>query len=74
MTLVVWCDKLGGVVGVEEGGVHGLQAGGAGEGPLEPVVDAVGVVEVHAGQVPHPLPLDEIHHADHTPAQQIHST
>ena len=27
MILVVWCDKLGGVVGVEEGGVHGLQAG-----------------------------------------------
>ena len=27
MILVIWCDKLGGVVGVEEGSVHGLQAG-----------------------------------------------
>ena len=53
------------LVGDEEGGVDGLHAGGAGEAPHEPVVDALGVVGVHARQVAHAVADAELDHADH---------
>ena len=55
----------------QEGGVHRLHAAGAGEAAHEPVVDAVHVVGVHAGQVPHRVPDVELDHADHTPEAEI---
>ena len=55
----------------QEGGVHRLHAAGAGEAPHEPVVDAVHVVGVHAGQVPHRVPDVELDHADHAPKAEI---
>ena len=37
----------------------------------QPVVDAVGVVGVHAGQVADPVADDELDHADHAPVKEI---
>lgn len=54
-----------GLVGGQQGGVHGLHARGAGEGAHEPVVDAVRVVDVHAGQEPHRVAHRKLPHADH---------
>ena len=59
------CPPLVRLVGDEEGGVDGLHAGGAGEAPHEPVVDALGVVGVHARQVAHAVADAELDHADH---------
>jgi len=59
------CPLLVRLVGDEEGGVDGLHAGGAGEAPHEPVVDALGVVGVHARQVAHAVADAELDHADH---------
>jgi hypothetical protein len=61
---------LAGLVGGEERGVHGFEAGGAGEGAHQPVVDALLVVGVHAGQVTQRLAHVEVHHADHAPGTQ----
>lgn len=52
------------MIGVDERGVHGFHARGTRERAQEPVVDASGVVGVHAGQVAHLFPDDELHHAD----------
>ncbi len=54
----------------QQGGVDGLHAGGAGEAAHEPVVDALGVVGVHAGQVAHPVAYAELDHADHAPGKK----
>ena len=59
-----------GLIGDEKGGVDGLHAGGAGEGPHEPVVDAVRVVGMHAGQVADPIPDHKLDHAYHTPGKE----
>lgn len=56
-----------GFVSGEQGRVHGLHAGGTGEGPHQPGVDAVHVVNVEAGQEPNGIAVLKIHHADHTP-------
>ena len=53
------------LVGDEEGGVDGLHAGRAGEAPHEPVVDALGVVGVHARKVADAVADAELDHADH---------
>ena len=54
-----------GLVGDEEGGVDGLHAGRTGEASHEPVVDAVGVVGVHAWQVAHAVADAELDHTNH---------
>lgn len=59
-----------GLVGAKQGGIHGLQAGGAGEGSHEPGIDAVHVIRVQTRQVAHGLPQLKVHHADHTPAKE----
>ena len=58
-----------GLVGGEQGSIHGLHAGGAGEGPHQPVVYTVHVVDVHTGQEPDGVAVHEVQHADHTPAE-----
>lgn len=55
-----------GLVGGEQGSIHGLHAGGAGEGPHEPVVYTVHVVDVHTGQEPDGVAVYKVQHADHT--------
>lgn len=55
-----------GLVGGQQGGVHGLHAGRAGEGAHEPRVDAVHVIDVHAGQEPDGVAVLKVQHADHT--------
>lgn len=54
------------LIGDEEGCVDGLHAGGAGEAPHQPVVDAVGVICVHARKVSDRVADREFDHADHT--------
>ncbi len=54
------------LVGDEQRGVHRLHAGWAGEGAHEPVVDAVRVVGVHAGEVADAVADHELDHADDT--------
>lgn len=54
----------GRMIRIDEGRVNGLHARGAGERAQEPVIDADRVVGVHAGQVAHLLPQDQLHHAD----------
>lgn len=51
----------------EQGCVHRLHAGGAGEGAHQPGVDAIHVVNVEARQEPDRIAVLKIHHADHTP-------
>ena len=58
------------LVGDEEGGVDGLHAGRAGEAPHEPVVDALGVVGVHARKVADAVADAELDHADHAPEKK----
>ena len=67
------CPLLVRLVGDEEGGVDGLHAGGAGEAPHEPVVDALGVVGVHARQVAHAVADAELDHADHASEMERHT-
>ena len=61
------------IILTQEGGVHRLHAAGAGEAPHEPVVDAVHVVGVHAGQVPHTVPHAELDHADDAPEEDVYN-
>ena len=58
------------LVGDEEGGVDGLHAGGTGETPHEPIVDALGVIGVHARKVADAVADAELDHADHAPAKE----
>lgn len=51
----------------QDGKVHPFHACWAGEGPHEPVVDALDVVVVHAREEPDSLPRAELHHAYCTP-------
>lgn len=60
----VWSGGSGGVHGVPDADVHPLHAGGAGERAHEPVVDAVEVVVVHAGEETDWFADYEFHHAD----------
>lgn len=55
-----------GLIGGEQGSIHGLHAGRAGEGPHEPVVYTVHVVDVHAGQEPNGVAVYKVQHADDT--------
>jgi len=57
--------SVGFVIGGEQGGVHGLHAGGAGEGSHQPVVYTVHVVDVHTRQESDGVPINKIQHADH---------
>jgi len=50
----------------KQSSVHWLHAAGTGEAPHEPVVDALHVVGVHAGQVPHTVAHAELYHTDDT--------
>lgn len=54
----------------QQGGIHGLHTGGAGEGAHQPGVDAVQVVDVKARQEPNGITIFKIHHADHTPEEE----
>ena len=58
------------LVGDEESGVDGLHAGRTGEAPHEPVVDALGVVGVHARKVADAVADAELDHADHAPERK----
>lgn len=58
-----------GLVGGKQRGVHRLHAGGAGEGPHQPVVYTVHVVDVHAGQEPDGVSVHEVHHTDDAPVE-----
>lgn len=60
------CGSVG-LIGRQQSGVHRLHAGWTGEGSHEPVVYAVHVVDVHAGQEPNGVTIDKVHHADHAP-------
>ena len=62
------------LVGDEEGGVDGLHARRAGEAPHEPVIDALGVVGVHAREVADAVADAELDHADHAPETGRHLT
>lgn len=67
---VFWEELRGGgcsvgLVGGEQGSIHRLHAGGAGEGPHEPVVYTVHVVDVHTRQEPDGVAVYEVQHADH---------
>lgn len=50
----------------KQGCVHGLHAGGAGEGAHQPGVDAVHMVNVQAGQEPDGVAVLKVHHTDDT--------
>lgn len=63
---VWWGRALVGFIGTQQGCVHGLHAGGAGERAHQPGVDAVQVVDVKARQEPDWIAIFKIHHADHT--------
>ena len=65
LTNQVW-RFLVSLIGDKEGGVHRLHAGGAGEATHEPVVDAVGVVGVQAGQVANTVSDHKVDHTYHT--------
>lgn len=54
-----------GLIGGEQGSIHRLHAGRAGEGPHEPVVYTVHVVDVHTRQEPDGVAVYEVQHADH---------
>lgn len=56
-----------GLVGGEQGGIHGLHAGGTGEGPHQPVVYTVHVVDVHARQESDRVSVNKVQHTDHAP-------
>lgn len=58
-----------GLVGGKQCSIHRLHARGAGEGPHQPVIDTVHVVDVHAGQEPDRVSVDKVHHTDDTPAR-----
>ena len=55
------------VDGSDETSVDPLHARGAGEGAHEPVIDAVEVVVVHAGEEADGLACCIVHHTDGTP-------
>lgn len=55
-----------GLIGGEQGSIHRLHAGRAGEGPHEPVIYTVHVVDVHTRQEPDGVAVYEVQHADHT--------
>lgn len=55
------------LVGRQQCSVDGLHTGRAGEGAHEPGVNAVHVIDVHAGQEPDWVAVLKVHHADHTP-------
>ena len=57
----------------KQSSVHWLHAAGTGEAPHEPVVDALHVVGVHAGQVPHTVPHAELDHADDAPEEDVYN-
>lgn len=56
-----------GLIRREECSVDRFHAGRTGEGPHEPVVYAVHVVDVHAGQEPDGVTVYKVHHTNHTP-------
>lgn len=56
-----------GLIGGEQGSIHRLHAGGAGEGSHQPVVYTVHVVDVHTRQEPDGVPVYKVQHTDHTP-------
>lgn len=58
-----------GLIGGEQRSVHRLHAGGAGEGPHQPIVYTVHVVDVHAGQEPDGVSVNKVHHTNDTSAQ-----
>lgn len=53
------------LVGGEQGGIHGLHAGGTGEGSHQPVVYTVHVVDVHARQESDRVSVNKVQHTDH---------
>lgn len=55
-----------GLVGREQGSIHRLHAGGAGEGSHQPVVYTVHVVDVHTRQESDGVPIYKVQHTDHT--------
>lgn len=54
------------LVGRQQRSVDGLHTGRASEGAHEPGVNAVHVIDVHAGQEPDRVAVLKVHHADHT--------
>lgn len=54
-----------GLVGGEQGSIHRLHAGGAGEGSHKPIIYTVHVVDVHTWQEPDGVPINKVQHTDH---------
>lgn len=59
---------LAAAVRVQKCSIHRFEAGRAGKGAHQPVINALSVVGMHAWQVPNLIPNTEVYHADHTPA------
>lgn len=66
----LWRGRSVGFIRREQGCIHRLHAGGTGEGPHQPGVDAIHVVNVEAGQEPNRIAVLKIHHADYTPGAE----
>ena len=60
-----------GLVGGEQGSIHRLHAGGAGEGSHQPVVYTVHVVDVHTWQEPDGVPVYKVQHTDHASEKEM---
>lgn len=57
-----------GLVGGEQGSIHRLHAGGAGEGSHKPIIYTVHMVDVHTWQEPDGVPINKVQHTDHASA------
>lgn len=58
-----------GLIGRKQRSVHRLHARGAGEGPHQPVVYTVQMVDMHAGQEPDGVSIHKVHHTDDAPVE-----
>lgn len=54
-----------GLIGGKQGSIHGLHAGGTGEGSHKPVIYTVHMVDVHARQESYRVPIYKVQHTDH---------
>lgn len=55
------------LVGRKQCCINWLHAGGTREGSHQPVIYTVQVIDVHARQKSNWVPINKVHHTDHTP-------
>lgn len=55
------------LVGSQQSSIDRLHTGRAGEGAHQPGINAVHVIDVHAGEEPDWVAVFKVHHADYTP-------